>query len=87
MLPDRCSIKEKGRRCVNPPEFIISIVSDKDEYMVGVTCDRHKKIFSTKLEVLQKEGKMPNGAINFSALKPVGTDCIKAHQDDLVQID
>jgi hypothetical protein len=30
---------------------------------------------------------MPKGAINFSALKPVGTDCIKAHPDDLVQID
>ena len=87
MLPDRCSIKEKGRACVNPPEFIISIVSDKDEYMVGVTCDRHKKIFSGKLGVLQKEDKMPKGAINFSALKPVGTDCIKAHPDDLISID
>ncbi len=87
MLPDRCSIKEKGRGCVNPPEFIISIVSDKDEYMVGVTCDRHKKIFSAKLESLQKEDKMPKGAINFSALKSVGTDCIKAHADDLISID
>ncbi|QLH08439.1 hypothetical protein [Candidatus Nitrosotenuis sp. DW1] len=87
MLPDRCSIKEKGRGCVNPPEFIISIASENDEYMVGVTCDRHKKIFSAKLEVLQKEDKMPKGTINFSALKPVGTDCIKAHPDDLVQID
>lgn len=87
MLPDRCSIKEKGRDCVNPPEFIISIVSDNDEYMVGVTCDIHRKIFSTKLGALQKEDKMPQGAINFSALKPVGTDCIKAHPDDLVQID
>lgn len=87
MLPDRCSIKEKGRPCVNPPEFIISIVSDKDEYMVGVTCDRHKTIFSAKLELLQNEGKMPKGAINFSALKPVGTDCIKAHADDLISID
>jgi len=87
LLPDRCSIKEKGRSCVNPPEFIISIVSDKDEYMVGVTCDRHKKIFSAKLGALQKEDKMPKGAINFSALKSVGTDCIKAHPDDLISID
>lgn len=87
MLPDHCSIKEKGRGCVNPPEFVISIVSDKDEYMVGVTCDRHKAIFSAKLGLLQKEGKMPEGAINFSALKPVGTDCIKAHPDDLISID
>lgn len=86
MLPDRCSIKEKGRNCVNPPEFIISII-DKDEYMVGVTCEKHKKIFSLKLESLQKENKMPKGVINFSALKPVGTDCIKAHPDDLISID
>jgi len=86
LLPDRCSIKEKGKNCVNPPEFIISII-DESEYMVGVTCERHKKIFSAKLESLQKEGKMPRGAINFSALKPVGTDCIKAHPDDLISID
>ena len=87
MLPDRCSIKEKGRNCVNPPEFVISIVSDKNEYMVGVTCERHKQVFSGKLEALQKEDKLPKGMINFLALKPVGTDCIKVHADDLVQID
>jgi len=36
MLPDRCSVTEKGKQCVNPPEFIVSIISGKDEFMVGV---------------------------------------------------
>jgi hypothetical protein len=86
LLPDRCSIKEKGRDCVNPPEFVISIAGNKDEYMVGVTCENHKNIISGKLETLQKEGKLPQGKINFVQLKAVGTDCIKANPDDLIQL-
>lgn len=87
MLPDRCSIKERGKNCVNPPEYVISIVSDKDEYMIGVTCERHKNVFAAKLSVLQKEGKVPHGQTNFVRLKAVGTDCIKASPDDIIQID
>ncbi len=85
MLPDRCSVKEKGRDCVNPPEFVISIV-DKDEYMVGVTCQKHKNAVSEKISILQEQGKIPHGTINFSELKPVGTDCIRADSNDLIQL-
>jgi len=87
LLPDRCSIKEKQRPCVNPPEYVISIVSEKDEYMIGVACEMHKDVFSGKLALLQKEGRMPEGRINFAKLKAVGTDCIKAAPDDFIQID
>jgi len=46
MLPERCSVKQAGKPCVNPPEFVISIVVGKDEYMVGVTCNKHKESVS-----------------------------------------
>lgn len=69
-----------------PPEFVISVQSKDGEYMVGVTCDGHKTAFAQKLEVLQKEGKVPQGAINFTGLKPVGTACIKVDPDDLIQL-
>jgi len=87
MLPERCSIKQAGKQCVNPPEFVNSILVDPDEYMVGVSCQKHKEAISEKLKILQNEGKIPNGKINFSGLKPVGTDCINAKPDDLLQID
>ena len=87
MLPDKCSVLEKGKQCVNPPEFVVSIVTDKGEYMVGVTCDKHKQIVSGKIGILQNEGKIYDGKINFSPLKAVGTDCIHADVDDFVQID
>ncbi len=87
MLPDKCSVTESGKQCVNPPEFIVSIISNKDEYMVGVTCEKHKQIVSSKIGVLQNEGKIHDGKINFSPLKAVGTDCIHADVDDFVQID
>ncbi|MEM3064908.1 MAG: hypothetical protein QW177_05995 [Candidatus Nitrosotenuis sp.] len=86
MLPDRCSVKQDGKQCVNPPEFVISVKADSDEYMVGVTCEAHKNTLSEKLSLLQKEGKVPNGKINFERLKAVGTDCVKANPDDLIQL-
>ncbi|MFQ5573154.1 MAG: hypothetical protein ACE5EJ_02770 [Nitrosopumilaceae archaeon] len=87
MLPDRCSVKEGGKPCVNPPEFVISVVVYNDEYMVGVTCQKHKQAVSEKVKILQNEGKIPNGKINFSGLKAVGTDCINAKPEDFIQID
>jgi len=87
MLPERCSIKQAGKQCVNPPEFVISVVVDKDEYMVGVCCQRHKEAVSDKTQILQNEGKIPKGKVNFSGLKSVGTDCIRADPEDLLQID
>lgn len=86
MLPDRCSVKVKDKQCVNPPEFVISILVGKDEYMVGVTCSKHKQEVSGKVEKLQEQEKIPKGKINFSNLKPVGTDCIRSDPDDLIQL-
>ena len=86
LLPDRCSVKEKGKDCVNPPEFVISVLEENDEYMVGVTCLKHKDRVSEKLLILQNEGKIPKGKIKFTELKSVGTDCVKSSPDDLIQL-
>ena len=86
MFPVRCSVKEKGKDCVNSPEFVISIAQVDDEYMVGVTCQKHKERVSKKLVILQQEGKVPKGKIKFSELKAVGTDCVRSNPDDLIQL-
>ena len=86
MLPTRCSVKEKGRDCVNPPEFVISVSNDSEEFMVGVTCQKHKDHVTGKLNILQNENKIPKGKIKFSELKSVGTDCVKSDPDDLIQL-
>ena len=87
MFPDRCSVRESGKPCVNPPEFVISVSVEKEQYMVGVTCQKHKNVVSGKLAILQNDGKIPKGTINFEQLKAVGTDCIKGNPDDFIQID
>ena len=87
MLPDRCSVMEEGTQCVNPPEYIVSVIAGKDEYMVGVTCQKHKQIVSGKIEILQNQGKIHNGKIIFSPVKAVGTDCIHGDSEDFIQID
>ena len=86
MIPNRCSVKEKGKDCVNPPEFVISVAESNDEYMVGVTCKNHKDTVSKKLLHLQNEGRISKGKIKFSELKAVGTNCIRSDADDLIQL-
>ena len=86
MFPERCSVRKKGRDCLMPPEFVISVKSNDGEYMVGVTCDIHKTAFTEKLESLQKEGKIPQGTINFTGLKPLCTSCIKVNPNDLIEL-
>jgi hypothetical protein len=86
VLPEHCSIRKKGHDCPMPPEFVISIESKDGEYMVGVACEGHKKTFAEKLESLQKEGKIQQGIINFTGLKPVGTNCIRIDPNDLIEL-
>ena len=87
MLPDKCSITEQGKHCVDPPEFVVSVKVDEDEFMVGVTCKKHKQLVSKKIQILQGEGKILSGKVGFSPLKAVGTDCIHGNEEDFVQLD
>jgi len=88
MLPDRCSVKQNGRDCVNPPEYVVEIIHNDDSYMVGITCKKHKDIVTVKIGELQKIGKIPEGTLEFQKLKAVGTDCVKGNPDDmLIQLD
>lgn len=86
MLPERCSIREKGLDCRLPPEFIISVKGQEDEYMVGVACEKHKQLFVNKIEELQRASKIPEGQVNFTTIKAVGTNCIKINPSDLIEL-
>ena len=57
MMPDKCSVTEEGKQCVNPPEFIVSIVDGKDEYMFGLTCQKHKSVVTGNLEFCKMKEK------------------------------
>ena len=87
MLPDKCSMMEEGKSCINPPEFIVSIIAENDEYMVGLTCQKHKQIVFGKINILQNEGKLHDGKVSFSPVKSVGTDCVHGNIEDFIQID
>ena len=87
MLPDRCSVKQSGRDCVNPPEFVVEIVHNSESYMVGITCEKHKNVVSVKIAELQKIGKIPEGKLEFQQLKSVGTDCVRVDSDEFIQLD
>ena len=86
LLPDKCSIREGSKDCVNPPEYVITVVSNDDEFMLGITCERHKTSVFSKIGSLQNHGKIPKGKIKFENLKSVQTDCIRGDPDDLIQL-
>ena len=86
MLPDKCSIRQGNKDCVNPPEYLITVVSRNDEFMLGITCETHKASVLAKISSLQNDGKIPKGTIKFESLKSVQTDCIRGDPDDLIQL-
>ena len=62
------------------------MVSNNDEFMLGITCEKHKTSVSSKIGTLQNDGKIPKGTIKFENLKSVQTDCIRGDPDDLIQL-
>ena len=86
MLPNKCSIRERNRDCVDPPKYVITVVYNNDEFMLGITCEKHKTSVFSKIKSLQSDGKIPKGTIKFENLKSVQTDCIRGDPDDLIQL-
>jgi hypothetical protein len=76
MAPERCSIMINGKVCSLPPSRIVSILLEKEEYMVGLVCNEHIMLMKTKALSMQKSGKINRGKIRFQKVKPVMTDCI-----------
>ncbi|MDQ3838306.1 MAG: hypothetical protein M3297_03445 [Thermoproteota archaeon] len=81
-LPKECSFREKNIRCNIPPSEIISIITEKGEYMVGVICSMHRSPMRKHITHLQQEGKIPMGRIGFQEIKMVNTSCIKTYWKD-----
>jgi hypothetical protein len=76
MAPERCSIMIDGKVCSLPPSRIVSILLEKEEYMVGLVCNEHIMLIKRKALSMQNSGKINRGKIRFQKVKPVMTDCI-----------
>ena len=72
---------------MNPPEYVIEIIHGDDTFMVGITCETHKDVVSTKILELQSNDKIPKGKLQFEKLKAVGTDCVRIDPEELIQLD
>lgn len=66
--------------------YVVSVACGTDEYMVGVACSGHQQAVSAKVRLLQERGRVPGGSVRFTALRPVGTDCIRTDPDETIQI-
>jgi hypothetical protein len=87
LLPETCSIKIEGHPCQLPPSHVVSVVSEKGEYMLAVVCQEHREVVDRKLATMQVEGKIPAGKIKFDSVKTVVTDCVMGLNEDYVDIE
>lgn len=76
MGPVKCSIVENGKVCTSPPSRIVSVLSESEEYMIGLVCDKHIFLVKSKVLSMQKSGKIKKGKIKFQKIKQVMTDCV-----------
>jgi len=76
MVPERCSIMVSGKVCIQPPSHIVSVLFEKEEYMIGLVCNDHILLMKRKAISMQKSGKINKGKIRFQKIKPVVTDCV-----------
>ncbi|MDP9488755.1 MAG: hypothetical protein M3P28_00930 [Thermoproteota archaeon] len=76
MVPESCSIMNKGRICNLPPSHIVSILSNNEEYMIGLVCSDHILLMKSKATSMQNSGRINKGEIRFQKIKPVMTDCV-----------
>ncbi|WOV92620.1 MAG: hypothetical protein R1F52_05775 [Candidatus Nitrosoabyssus spongiisocia] len=87
MLPDKCSVIIHDKLCTEAPQFVMSVLSNSDEFMIGLVCSKHHTSVLQKIKILQQQNKIPNGKILFNPIKSVGTDCIRSDPDSLIQLD
>jgi len=59
-----------------PPSHIVSILSENEEYMIGLVCNDHIPLMESKAITMQNSGKINKGRIRFQKIKPVMTDCV-----------
>ena len=55
--------------------------------MLAVVCEGHKSGLEARLIAMQKEGKVPDGRIQFQSVKAVVTDCITGMTEDYVELE
>ena len=76
-LPTKCSHQEKYFRCTLPPSYIISIQEGKDEFLVGVYCERHSRDIEEKLASILQRDNGPGRHLKTEKLRFVSTECIR----------
>jgi hypothetical protein len=69
-----------------PPSHIVSILSDNEEYMIGLVCSDHISMMQSKTTAMQNSGQINKGKIRFQKIKPVMTDCV-LNQNNIDKVD
>jgi hypothetical protein len=80
-------VRVDGLECRLPPTQVVSVQARDGEYMVAVVCDDHMVGLESRLRVLQKQGRVPEGRIRFQPVLPVVTDCVTGMEEDYVEIE
>jgi hypothetical protein len=87
LLPTHCSAKVNEEECQLIPSYVVSIKSEEGEYMLAAVCNDHKEGLEARLVSMQNERKVPQGRILFQPIKAVVTECVRALNDDYIDLE
>jgi hypothetical protein len=85
LVPEQCSLRKNRKDCRIAASYIVSINTQNEEFMIGVTCEEHKQEIESRLQVLQRQRALPDGFIRFQPLKILVTECIKSDHETAEQ--
>jgi hypothetical protein len=80
-MPEHCSLRKNRKDCRMAASYIVSIITQDEEFMIGVTCDEHKQEIESGLQALQRQRALPDVFIRFQPLKILVTECIKSDHE------
>ncbi len=76
-LPKKCSYQEKYVSCTIPPTYLFSIQEGKDEFLVGVFCERHSSEMEMKLASVLRRKNTLGRRLKIEKLRFVSTECVR----------
>src|SRR5687767_2882016 len=77
-LPKICSHQQKYFNCTLPPSYLISILEGKDEFLVGVFCERHSREMEVRLTSVLRRGNSRGRRLKTEKLRFVSTECMRS---------
>lgn len=64
--------------CPIPPSYLVSVQDGKDEYMIGIFCEKHKREIVLKPDFVVQGRIIEKHHLKTEKLRSVSTSCVRS---------